>query len=261
MPCAANPDDAVRIYYKDIGSGPPLALLHGLSQSSDTWHRFGYVDALKDQYRLLLIDARAHGKSEGPHDAESYATPRMVSDIVGVLDDAGVGRTLYYGYSMGGRLGFGLGIFAPERVAALAVGGAYPLNRRPPGLEARISILKQGTEAYINHLGGLYGEGLNEAWRRELEAYDPLGLAALMEANLAEPGLEDEVRQLTMPVLIVTGEQDPSVYEQATEAADYIPDATLVVLRSLGHLEAFERSDLALPHLRRFFGNAITGGQ
>ncbi|CAN5768621.1 hypothetical protein BH23CHL2_BH23CHL2_27000 [soil metagenome] len=160
--------------------------------SSDTWRRYGYVEGLADDYRLLLIDLRAHGQSEGPHDAESYAMARTVGDIVGVLDHAGVERTLYYGYSGGGRMGFGLGVLAPERVAALAIGGAYPSNRRPPGLEARIAILRQGTEVYISHLESLYGD-LPELWRRELEACDPLGLAAFMEANLAGPGLEEEV--------------------------------------------------------------------
>ncbi|MEZ4571551.1 MAG: alpha/beta fold hydrolase [Thermomicrobiales bacterium] len=160
MPYATNPEDKVRIYYQDIGDGRPLVLLHGLSQSGDTWHRFGYVEALEDEHRLLIVDARAHGKSEGPFDKESYATPRMVGDIVAVLDHAGVAQTLYYGYSMGGRMGFGLGIHAPERVSALAIGGAYPSNQRPPALEARIPILRQGTQAYIEHLEGIYGDGL-----------------------------------------------------------------------------------------------------
>lgn len=252
MPYATNPDDGVRIYYEDVGKGPPLVLVHGFSQSSDTWHRYGYVEVLKEEYRLLLVDLRAHGKSEGPHDAGSYAMARTVGDIVGVLDHAGVEKTLYYGYSGGGRMGFGLGVLAPERVAALAVGGAYPSNRRPPGLEARIAILRQGTGAYISYLEDLYGE-LPEPWRRELEACDPLGLAAFMEANLADPSLEGDVRGLNMPVLIITGEKDPSVFDQATETAKRIPNATLAVLPGLGHLQGFERSDLALPHLRRFF--------
>lgn len=63
-----------------------------------------------------------------------------------------------------------------------------------------------------------------------------------------------------MPVLILTGKEDPSVYEQARETAEVIPNATLAVLPGLSHLDAFARADLALPHIRQFFQAALDGG-
>lgn len=81
-----------------------------------------------------------------------------------------------------------------------------------------------------------------------------------METNLADPSLADDVRDLDVPMMILTGEQDPSVYEQAKETAEVIPNATFAVLPGLGHLDAFARSDLALPNIPQFFQAALDTG-
>ena len=61
-------NDGLQIHYEVEGQGPPLILLHWWTGSLEDWRLFGYVDALKDTYRLILIDARGHGQSDKPHD-------------------------------------------------------------------------------------------------------------------------------------------------------------------------------------------------
>ena len=79
---------------------------HGLTSSILRWYEFGFVDALKDDYRLVLIDARGHGDSDKPHDAAAYDQKLMASDVIAVLDAEGIDRAHYMGYSMGGSIGF-----------------------------------------------------------------------------------------------------------------------------------------------------------
>ena len=71
----------VRIHYQVEGKGPPLVLQHGFTQSLEGWYRCGYVDALKPKYRVVLIDARGHGKSDKPHERAAYAWPIGSMDI------------------------------------------------------------------------------------------------------------------------------------------------------------------------------------
>src|SRR5260370_24548218 len=92
----------ISIHYRVEGNGPPLVLVHGISDSSDVFYERGYVAALKAKYRLVLIDARGHGQSDKPHDPQSYSPERVASDIVAVLDDLGMKTVTYWGYSMGG---------------------------------------------------------------------------------------------------------------------------------------------------------------
>lgn len=79
MPHAWN--DKVRIHYEVEGSGPPLVLQHGITQTLDAWRRAGYVDALKSRYRLILVDARGHGASDKPHDPTAYRLASRAGDI------------------------------------------------------------------------------------------------------------------------------------------------------------------------------------
>jgi pimeloyl-ACP methyl ester carboxylesterase len=58
--------DGIRIHYEVEGDGPPLVLQHGFGQKASSWRLGGYVDALKSQYRLVLVDARGHGESDKP---------------------------------------------------------------------------------------------------------------------------------------------------------------------------------------------------
>ena len=110
MPYARN--EGVRIHYEVEGEGPPLVLQHGFSESVVDWYETGYVKALKPDYRLILIDARGHGDSDKPHDPEAYLLNRRVGDVTAVLDALDIATAVYWGYSMGGWIGFGMANYA-----------------------------------------------------------------------------------------------------------------------------------------------------
>jgi pimeloyl-ACP methyl ester carboxylesterase len=131
MPYAVN--QGVRIHYQIEGDGEPLVPQHGFADSLETWYDLGYVDGLKPRYRLILIDARGHGASDKPHEPDTYDRERNVADITTVLDDLDVPRAHYFGHSMGGRDGFAIARYAPDRVHSLILGGGspYPLVADP----------------------------------------------------------------------------------------------------------------------------------
>ena len=112
MPYAVN--EGIRIHYKTEGEGPPLVLQHWSVATMENWYDFGYISALKNNYQLILLDARGHGGSDKPQVPEAYKLEKRVGDIVAVLDDLGIAKTHYFGYSMGGWIGFGMAQFAPH---------------------------------------------------------------------------------------------------------------------------------------------------
>ena len=137
-------NDGVRIHYEVEGDGPPLVLMHWLTGSLEDWRVFGYVDALKENYRLILIDARGQGQSDKPHDPAAYALEKQAADIVAVLDELGVDQAHYFGYSLGAELGWALAKYAPDRLSSLIIGGASPEDFDPSAEIAPIagSVLK-----------------------------------------------------------------------------------------------------------------------
>lgn len=120
-------DDGIRVSFYRWGiddSYVPVVLHHGFAASTDTnWMATGVIGALlKADRSVISIDARGHGHSEKPHDADYYGEARMARDLRGLLGQLGVKEFDLFGYSMGAIVSL---IVASEdnRVRKLLVGG------------------------------------------------------------------------------------------------------------------------------------------
>jgi pimeloyl-ACP methyl ester carboxylesterase len=238
----------VRIHYEVEGSGPPLVLQHGVTSSLDSWRAAGYVDALKSSYRVVLVDARGHGASDKPHDRAAYALVKYVGDIAAVLDALRIERAHYWGYSMGGWIGFGMAKHAPERLRTLIIGGMHPYERSvkpglPNGEDARAFLAAYGQRVGVDF------EALPEAAKRHLLANDTRALAASVQD---QPSLETLLPKMHTPSLLYAGDAD-GVFARVRNAADAIPNCTFVPLPGCTHHQAFHgAAEKILPHVLNF---------
>jgi pimeloyl-ACP methyl ester carboxylesterase len=245
MPYTAN--NGVRIHYEVEGEGTPLVLQHGFSSSLLSWRDNGYVDALKGDYKLIMIDSRGHGASDKPHDPEAYDMKIRVGDVLAVMDAEGVSKAHYWGYSMGGQIGFELAKRAPERFHSLILGGMHPYKRDASDFGQRIKVLKQGIEAYIASMD----PQPDPERKARLLTNDGDALAAALDKTQHWPGTEDVLASMAMPCLLFAGEAD-AFFEGSKDAASRIPNSTFFSMPGLDHGEANQRSDLVLPHATKF---------
>jgi len=290
MPYANN--QGVQIHYEVEGNGPPLVLLHGLSETYEIWRISSYVESLKKEYRLILVDARGHGDSDKPHDSEAYTMKSMVSDVVAVLDDLKISKAHFLGYSMGGWIGFGIAKYSPQRFHSLIIGGMHPYARpSQPGIKfltvyrstfssdsldsgAKLTLVKEwlGPRTGSNWLfSGMEDAklALVEEWlgptaakipewkacaQRVLAANDWEALIALVSRDWGH-GFDDVLSTMTLPVLLFVGETDP-FYSGVRECAKSIRNATFISFPGLGHAELEVRKDLVLPHITKFLKKA-----
>ena len=240
--------DGVRIHYRVVGDGPPLVLHHGASQDLRRWYLCGYVEALRSEYQLILVDPRGNGASDKPHEPAAYALRRRAEDVVGVLEDVGVRAAAFWGYSDGGRVGFGLAKYAPEYLTALVVGGHHPYEYRVP---EHLRMNGHDPEDCVDKLLTAIKADparLPPLGRKVLLANDFLALAA---AQQDEPSLEDVLPQMRMPCLLYGGERDVD-YQAIREGARLIPGADFFSLPDLDHAFTFSASPLVLPHVVEF---------
>jgi pimeloyl-ACP methyl ester carboxylesterase len=246
MPYTNN--QGVRIHYQVEGEGPPLVLQPGGADSLESWYELGYVDAIQTDYQLILLDARGLGASDKPHDPNAYGLQWRVEDVIAVLDALHIPKAHFWGYSMGGWIGFGLAKYAPERFSSLILGGIHPYassmeHRR----QAVRRGMEQGIEAFVASLEATYG-GLWPELKARLLALD-------LEAHLAmaqdRPSIEEVLPTMTMPCLLYAGDADPN-YPGVTACLKHIPNATFFTLPGLDHIETFAQSNLVLPHIRKF---------
>ena len=246
MPYAHN--GGVRIHYEVEGKGPPLVLQHGFTESVVDWYEAGYVDALKPDYRLILIDARGHGDSDKPHDPDAYVLNRRVADIVAVLDALGIEKALYWGYSMGGWIGFGLAKYAKERVRALVIGGQHPYARSMGALREMVQRgIAQGGGAFVAGMEEMFGPESAERKERLLSA----DLKAYLALAQDRPGLDDILATMLIPCFLYAGEVDP-IYPEVKACSQLIPRVTFFSLPGLNHCDAYTRSELVLPRVTGF---------
>lgn len=158
---------------------------------------------------------------------------------------------LHWGYSMGGWIGFGMAMYAPERVRSLIIGGAHPYEERLP---AATKLDGSDPDAFLAALFGRVGVAgsIPPALRAELLANDFRALAA---AQQDRPSLEALLPTLNTPCCLYAGDADP-VYVQAERCAHAIPHSTFVGLGGLDHGGAFREARLIVPHVTRFLQKA-----
>jgi len=236
--------DRIRIHYEVEGDGPPLVLQHGLGQKASSWRLAGYVDALRPQYRLVLVDARGHGDSDKPYDPTAYTLSQHVGDVVAVLDALDLPAAHFWGYSRGGWVAFGMAKYAPERVGAILIGGQHPYERTVPASGS-------DPQAFLETFLGMIGVDLATLppeRRAEVLANDFRALAAAWQDR---PSLEDLLPTMKMPCFLYVGEADAN-FPRVQACVKQMPNVTFVSFPGLDHGEAFYRSSLILPEAAKF---------
>jgi pimeloyl-ACP methyl ester carboxylesterase len=249
--------DGINIYYEVEGEGVPLMLHHVLTGSLNTFRRLGYTEKLRKEHQLILIDARGHGRSDKPHQPEAYRLKLFVNDTLAVLDELGVEKPHFLGYSMGGMVGLGIGVYSPDRFRSLIIGG---WGMRERHTEESIKIdqmfierLKKGIDAMwsarTESLQGLPSEVVSRM-KEEFYLNDPEALLAFLSVR-EHVGFEDLLPSLELPCLFYAGDQD-ILYDMAKRTAELIQNARFVSLPGSDHVGAFRNSDKALPHVLSF---------
>jgi pimeloyl-ACP methyl ester carboxylesterase len=240
----------VRIHYELEGEGPPLVLLHGLSEDLEWWRDYGYVESLRNNYKLILIDARGHGASDKPHNPDAYKLELSVSDIVEVLNDLRISKAHFVGFSMGGWVGFGIGKYASERFHSLIIGAMSPYKE--PAKDDLHEYFKKGKDFVWADLEKRYGPKImTHVIKARWMANDFKALIAMASSEDWANSLEDVLPAITLPCLLFVGEADP-FYQGVKKCANSMPNATFVPFPNLLHVETLYRSDLVIPYIKKF---------
>ena len=252
MPYATNAVDGTRVHFEDEGGdGTPVVLHGGIIDSVDLVRESKIAQALqelpKDEFRLIYVAHRGVGHSDKPHEVEAYTMPLRVADAVAVLVELGIERAHFIGNSWGGRLGFGIGEHAPERVLSLVIGGQQPYAIDPEGplahaaTETLAESRREGSmEPFVEMLESFSGTHFPDALRERWLDNDPEAIEAAWSAAVAEGAISEDLSAWELRCLICVATGDVDFHDQAQQAADEIPNAEVI---------SFEESDHVGAHL------------
>ncbi len=256
MPYVNN--QGVNIYYEVEGQGQPLMMIHGGTSDMSLWTGFGYVERLKEQYMVILMDLRGHGKSDKLYDPAQYHYQLMMSDVIAVLDELNIEKAHYWGWSMGGYIEFALAKHHPQRIHSLIIGGCVPNyeedpeNPDPP--DALLEVLQRGVnggvEAIVEGMRVWAGGSITPQSEARLRRMDPRAHLACYEAFQASPNLGDVLPTMTMPCFVYIGEFDGAEY--AVEYVQHMPNASLLIVPGRKHADTSQAVDLFMPQALEF---------
>lgn len=225
----------VRIHYNVYGSGPDVILIHGLtSTAKDNWD--SAVPILAANYRVITLDVRGHGKSGGPHEAGAYGK-KMIDDVVRLMDHLSIERPHIVGYSMGGSIALHLAIDYPQRVRSLVVGGQgwATVEELQATAAAAQAVRDAGTATVLVPDPELIRSSVRDRFMQTLAANDPQAMAALLEDYPQLAVDAGELRETTVPILLVSGTEDP-VIPRIEKLQLIRPDAAVILIPDETHL-------------------------
>ena len=234
------------IYYFEKGEGTPVIFLHGFTLDSRQWPE--QIEYFSQTHRVIVFDARGHGKSDKPHESDRYDLKSYAGDVVAVLDDLGVDSCHYLGFSMGGRIGFGLAHHWPDRVRSLVSMDGNPYPRDMTGTRAASESLESWVPEMAN---------ITPAHEARLLGNDP---QALVAAAIAQHQVDasEVLKRIAVPCLVLASGpgESPEGFDRVKRCAEEISGSTYVCFEEFDHVDLLVRSDAVLPHIVPFLSSA-----
>lgn len=249
--------DGIKLEVRTVGSGEPLVFAHEFSGDARSWD--AQIGFFSRYYRCTTYCARGYPPSEVPASADAYSQSRAAEDLADVVRAVAHGPAHVVGLSMGGFAALHFGLHYPQLVRSLTIAGVGYGAKPEQQPEYGNAMRREADHAEAIGMTGFarelacssYAQCLRAkdetSWRRfaeQLGEHSVVGMAMTLRGVLAtRPSLwhlADMLRDLKVPVLLVTGDEDspctePNLFLKAT-----LPDAALCMLPRAGHLMNLE---------------------
>ena len=282
----------VLIYYKSLGKGDPLVILHGGPGATHDYF-LPYLLPLARNNRLIFIDERGSGRSQKLEDPSGYTLENMAEDVEAVRQVLDLGKISLLGHSCGGVLAQTYALKYQQNLSHLILCGTFSSTSRmnevfvkmkdkmAPELRNRIEKLEKS---------GLFGHGKDyeknrytaeymvAAWgegyfpylyqNRPDPNYDPIasGNTAwdvyremwgsdgefIIDGNLKSAEYTDKLSTITVPTLIMAGDHDECDPSLSRTMNEKIRGSKLVILPKSGHMSFVDQPGLFIAAVDSF---------
>lgn len=260
MPYAIT-SDKVRLHYEEVGHGTPILFVHEFAGDHRSWEP--QLREFGQRYRCIAYAARGYAPSDVPASGDAYSYSHVMRDAVAVLDHLKIERAHFVGLSMGGYTVLQVGLNHPMRVRSMVLAGTGSGSERwyteafhQHSREIAVQFERDGSAAVAQTYGRSASRipfevkdprGFTE-FSRMLAGHDAQGSAHTMRSfQGGRPSLydfESEIRMLTIPALIVVGDEDERCIEPGLFLKSAIAASGLVVLPKTGHVVNLEEPDV-----------------
>ena len=241
----------VPLHTEEYGTNEPtIVLMHGFAGSARNFRP--QTRLLRQKYRVIVFDLRGHARSSAPEDPAEYEPENFVDDVARVIEKSGASSVVLGGISMGAGIALRYALAKKSALKGLAL-FSFPASheRTTAWAEAFADAIEARgiEEAGAEHVwgGGRYDAESAKWIRQGFVEHRPYALANTLRRVLAvQPrtkDLEAELRALTVPTLLITGEDDAKAIEQTESIAAFVPSATHVSIADAGHVVNLQKPE------------------
>lgn len=248
----ATTADGVKIHFEEAGSGAPVLFMHEFAADHRSWEP--QMRYFARRHRCITYSARGYAPSDIPASPEAYSYEHFRDDAVAVLDHLMIDRAHVVGLSMGGYSALLFGLKHPARALSLTLAGTGAGSETGGTEEFRRSsqavadqFEKQGSAS----VAAAYGNGptripfaiKDPRGHREfiaaLAGHDAQGSAHTMRNFQGKrppiQAFDTEIAQLSVPTLIVVGDEDDPCIEASLYLKRMIATSGLAMFPKTGH--------------------------
>lgn len=235
--------DGVGLNYELTGSGPTIALTHGIGGTGADFAPV--VDGLSRRFQVLTWDVRGFGASDRP--AEGYSIARFAADLAGLLDHIGVDKAVIMGTSMGGTITQRFILDFPEKTAAAVImSTSSQVNERARDMWFRQAdaIEQEGMAAWVRRSRPpeqtdeylAQHPEVREAEERRIRNNPDGRVYAQVARAVADYNYTEDLKSVRIPTLVLVGSEDKQTPPGGSVIISRaIPDAELHILEGFGH--------------------------
>jgi pimeloyl-ACP methyl ester carboxylesterase len=249
------------IAYLEGGQGRPLLLLHGFGADKDNWTRVART--LTPHFRVIAPDLPGYGESTQPSIDQSHIEDEL-GYVKGIADALQLDRFDLGGSSMGGWIAAAYGAAHPEQVSSLwllAPAGVrsaqpselikiYNSGGHVPLVAGNVQEYQELLDFVFVHRPFVPHAVIKSLAQHAIDNHDYY--QQVFELLAKEPPLEPQVKNLTIPTLIVWGDHDRALDVSGTEILHQLmPNSQVVIMPDVGHLPMIEApSQTAADYLK-----------
>ena len=257
--CTTN--DGVKLYFEEAGEGTSIIFVHEFAGDFRSWEP--QVRHFSRKYRCIVFNARGYPPSDVPEDPEMYDQDLAREDIRTVLDSLNIEKAHVIGLSMGGFAALHFSLHHPDRVISQVISGCG----YGAGEGSHEQFQRETTEAAdrmesetMAVFGNTYALGPTRVqfqnkdprgwieFETQLREHSSLGSANTMRGvQRRRPSLynlEDDLNKITVPTLILNGDEDEPCLDVSLYLKRTITSSALALLPRTGHTCNLEEPSL-----------------
>lgn len=245
------------IFYRKLGKGHPVVLIHGFCETHEIWN--GFAEQLAGKFEVFAIDLPGFGESAIlPH---SFSIDDVAQVMTAWIDQSDLRLPIVVGHSLGGYVALALAKKSPEKLAGIGLfhSTAYPdSEERKANRNKVITFVKaHGTDPFIDtFVPGLFFDknhpAIQETYRIARKTRED-ALITYARAMRDRPSSTDSLPLFHRPVLVLGGAEDPIISAASTrEHHHFFKDSEVHLLENVAHMGMFESPAESLKIVEEF---------